>query len=157
MQAIIIDVRTKKEFSEGALSGAINIPSSSFEVATFLPYRDHHICLVCETGKRATSVMKKLKDTNFQQVSVMEKNMEQLRTNYAPVNGWSVDRQFRLVLALLLGAFLLGYALDLTAFLVLPVVVCSGLLFSALTDNCYLKEGIALLPWNQRFEQVNYH
>ena len=153
MKTVIIDVRTPKEFRDGALAGAINIPSTKALIEDFMTYRNSHICLICESGSRANGVMKKLKSEGFQHVSVLEKNMEELRTKQRTAEGWSIDRQFRLALALLIGSFLLGYSMNMNVAFALPIIVFSGLVFSVITDNCYLKEMIAVLPWNQQAKQ----
>lgn len=154
MKAIIIDVRSTKEFSEAALPGAINLPSTHFHLADFSPYRNQHICLICDSGSRAQRVQEKLERAGFSNVSIMEKNMEELRTRVTTSVGWGIDRQFRLALAVLIGLFLLAYAFDYTFSLALPILVFSGLLFSAITDNCYLKDLIAKLPWNSNLKEA---
>lgn len=154
MKAIIIDVRTTKEFSEAALPGAINLPATHFQVEDYQPYRHHHICLVCESGNRAQKVRQKLMEAGFSYVSIMEKNMEELRTKVNVSSGWGIDRQFRLALAILIGLFLLGHFMGVTISFSLPIIVFSGLLYSAVTDNCYLKELIARFPWNKQQAEI---
>jgi rhodanese-related sulfurtransferase len=149
MRTVIVDVRTPQEFNKRALPGAVNIPSSNFELADYFPYQANQICLVCESGGRAKSVMDTLKSHGFDNVSVLDLHMADIWNNYDSKSEWSIDRQFRLVLAIILGVFLVGYLMNGKFFLILPVIIFSGLLFSAITDNCYLKEMIAKFPWNQ--------
>ncbi|MBR9921042.1 MAG: rhodanese-like domain-containing protein [Bacteroidetes bacterium] len=155
METIIIDVRTPKEFSEAALSGAVNIPSNTFNPEAFQVYRNRNICLVCESGSRAKEVMKKLKASGFENVSILHQQMEELRLYSSTGSTWSIDRQFRLALAILVGTFLLGYKLDLMSSFIILFIVFSGLVFSVLTDKCYLKEFIAILPWNRMEKPLN--
>jgi hypothetical protein len=36
------------------------------------------------------------------------------------------------------------------AFAAIPVILCTGLIITAIIDKCYLRVGIAMLPWNRR-------
>jgi len=152
MRTVIIDVRTRKEFSENSLSGAINIPSNSFGIKDFDPYKDKQICLVCESGARAANVMTELKWAGFKNVSILDKHMNELSEIKikSREEGWTIDRQFRLALAFLLGISLLGIYLHIAYALVIPLILFSGLLYSSISDNCYLKLLIATFPWNKK-------
>jgi rhodanese-related sulfurtransferase len=153
-QAVIIDVREPAEFRDGHLPTAVNIPSTSYQVETYREFGDRAICLVCQTGRRASSVADKLQQHGIANVFLLEQQMAVLADVgagvYGAKTGWSIDRQFRMVLGLLLAIFLLGYFLWSAAFLVIPVILCLGLINAAITDNCYLRMGIAMLPWNRR-------
>lgn len=85
----------------------------------------------------------------FANVSLLDKHMAHLAEQLPARTQWTVDRQFRLALAMLLGVFLLGYVLNQAALIFIPIVLFSGLLYSAVSNNCYLKEFIAVLPWNR--------
>ncbi len=151
--AVIVDVREPKEYQDSRLPGAINLPSASFSVAQFTPYREQTICLVCETGSRARAVRAKLTEAGFPTVVLLHQQMADFPTTADGElrgGGWSVDRQFRLTLGLLLAVFLVGYSYGYEAFILLPTVLCTGLIFTALIDRCYLRMGIARLPWNRQ-------
>ena len=66
------------------------------------------------------------------------------------LKGWTIDRQFRLALGLSLAVFLLGYFLVSEIFIVIPVILCIGLTYTSIIDRCYMRLGIAMLPWNNR-------
>lgn len=152
MRTVIVDVRTRKEFSEGSFPGAINIPSNEFEVRSFEWLRGKNICLLCQSGNRAELVKGKLEANGFENVTVLDRHMDQILENRASAGRWTIDRQFRLILALLIGVFFIGMALDLQGFWSIPIIIFSGLLFSAITDKCYLKILIASMPWNRKKE-----
>lgn len=161
MEAIIIDVRTEKEFKEQSYPGAINIPLNSMNVHQIEIYRDNHISLLCNSGNRARKAQKILVDNGFSNVSILQNQMIHiLEKTDGKSTLWSVDRQFRLALGILIG---LSLSLSLLFFsitsLVILSILCAGLIFSAITDNCYLKELITLLPWNRKptieHEEVN--
>lgn len=152
MRTVIIDVRTPKEFADASIPGALNIPSTTYTPEDFAPFKSDHICLVCETGNRATKVKANLEEHGFQHISLLNKQMAQLNERKKK-NGWTIDRQFRLALAILLGIFFGGISLGFTAFWIIPIIIVSGLLYSAITDNCYLKLLIAQFPWNKEPQQ----
>jgi rhodanese-related sulfurtransferase len=52
-KALLIDIRTEKEFSEGSIDGAINIPLDSIrERLSELP-KDKKLALFCKSGLRS--------------------------------------------------------------------------------------------------------
>lgn len=149
MHTVLVDVRTAKEFADQSIPGAINIPSNSYTAADYAQFANAHICLICESGSRANAVRQELMAAGFANVSLLDKHMAHLAEQLPARTQWTVDRQFRLALAMLLGVFLLGYVLNQAALIFIPIVLFSGLLYSAVSNNCYLKEFIAVLPWNR--------
>ncbi|MCT4624883.1 MAG: rhodanese-like domain-containing protein [Schleiferiaceae bacterium] len=151
MNTIIIDVRTEKEFSEGSYPGAINISSVNANEAQFAKYKLDHIALVCNSGNRAQKIKWMLAEHGYQNVSLLQHQLNQLNEEPKRTEAiWTIDRQFRMALALLIGLFMLGFfAFNSLVALGILIVVFSGLVYSAITDNCYLKMLIALMPWNK--------
>lgn len=148
--SVIIDVREPAEYNDHHLPNAINIPSSSFNIENFTAYQNKKIYLVCHSGNRANVVLKKLKEASFTNVFVLEEHMESLQNNFgSKTKGWSVDRQFRFTLGLLLFIFLIGYHFASTYFIIIPIILCTGLIVTAIIDRCYMRMGIAMLPWNK--------
>lgn len=145
MNTTIIDVRTRREFLDGSVHGAINIPSENFRIDEIERYRANHLALVCESGRRAEGVLRKLEENGFTNTSLLD---VQLSYNIDNTDRWSIDRQFRLVLSVFLGIFIIGFILEYTVLIALPIIIFGGLLFSAITDNCYLKILISKMPWN---------
>ena len=150
MNTVIIDVRTSKEFQSGTLPGAINIPSNNFTLKDYEAYKNDHISLLCSSGNRAELVRQVLHENGITQVSTLHKHLDHLAVNETTDAKWSVDRQFRLALGILLAIFFVGIIAGSTSFFIIPAIVCAGLFYSVLTNNCYLKIGIALLPWNRK-------
>lgn len=151
--SVIIDVREPKEFRDRRMPGAINLPYSKFSMQQYEPYKNGMICLVCETGSRATRVLDKLVDAGFENVYLLERQMAHYHHEAAQnftTKGWSVDRQFRMLLGLLLAIFLIGtYMFNLSGFVAIPIILATGLIFTSIIDRCYLRMGIAMLPWNR--------
>lgn len=152
-QAVIVDVREPAEFWDGHLPAAVNLPSTRFQVESYHDFSDRAVCLVCQTGRRAAQVATTLKQQGISDVFLLEHQMAELADTRVDINsppaGWTIDRQFRMTLGLLLAIFLLGYFLWSTAFIVIPIVLCVGLIVTSTIDRCYLRTGIAMLPWNR--------
>lgn len=145
---IIIDVREPAEFRDGHLPYAINLPSTQFSVDDYQTWYFFKICLVCQTGNRAHSIAQKLGEAGLKNVYVLERHMEEITVEVTS-EVWSVDRQFRFLLGLLMALYLIGYHWMSTLFSVIPVILCLGLIITAIIDKCYLRVGIAMLPWNR--------
>jgi rhodanese-related sulfurtransferase len=149
-EIIIIDVREPKEYADFHLMGSINIPSTQYELSKFEPYKGKSIGLICHSGNRAKTVQNKLEKSDFEHVYIMGKQMADL-SGYVQnsKSGWSVDRQFRMTLGVLLAIFLGGYFLSIQWLIAIPIILATGLIFTSLIDRCYMRMGIAMLPWNR--------
>lgn len=69
-QCIIIDVRSKQEYLEGHLNGAINIPLNKIkeQIEFKIPNKQQDIILYCQAGVRsmkAANIIEKLGYTNI--------------------------------------------------------------------------------------------
>ncbi|MFY0672243.1 MAG: rhodanese-like domain-containing protein [Bacteroidia bacterium] len=152
MRTVIVDVRTKKEFNDFCIPGSVNIPSNSFGIRDFEPFKNSHISLICETGRRAANVMTELKWAGFSDVSILDKQMSVLAETKSKnsTEGWTIDRQFRLTLAVLLGISFLGIFVGILAAWSIPLIIFAGLLYSSISNNCFLKMLITAMPWNRK-------
>ena len=65
--AEIIDVRSKQEYEEGHIDGAVNIPEYQINVKTsnVLKDKDKTIVLYCSSGSRSKVAYKKLKKLGY--------------------------------------------------------------------------------------------
>ena len=68
--AIIVDVRSSQEYSEGHICGAINIPEYeiSRDINRILKDKEKDIILYCSSGIRSKSAYKKLKRLGYKNV-----------------------------------------------------------------------------------------
>lgn len=147
---VIIDVRELAEFNNHHIPQAINLPSSKFSVTDYESYKEKNIYLVCQSGNRANQVLKKLENQGFQNLFILQEQMESFQaTETYNTGGWSVDRQFRFVIGILLGIFLVGYHYVSIYFMVIPMILCLGFTITSLLNKCYMRMGIAMLPWNR--------
>lgn len=155
-RAVLVDVREPAEYAESHLPGAINLPSTQFTPDAYLSFGAQPIYLICNSGSRAKQIAAELQKHGVTQVFLLAQQMDTLTEArqfghflVANSTGWSIDRQFRMTLGLLLLTFLLGYTLWSTLFMVIPVILSAGLIITAIIDRCYLRVGIAMLPWNR--------
>ncbi len=68
--ALILDIREKKDFSQGHIAGAYNLPVSVFDkkISELDRYKTHPIIVVCKMGTASGSVVKTLKKRDFENV-----------------------------------------------------------------------------------------
>lgn len=154
---VCIDVRDPEEFALFHMPNSINIPMPKIRPEDFEEYSDKVICLICNTGMRARAVAKKLDLYGFDNVYIAKKQLKDLdsstlvtRSNeQVPIHGWTVDRQFRMTLGVLLATFLVLFFYGITTGILIPIVLASGLIITSIIDKCYMRIGIGMLPWNR--------
>lgn len=68
--AIVVDIRQLKEFSNGHITGAINMPYTTFKdrMSELSSYKNQPIILVCALGQHAGAVGKMLRGDGFQDI-----------------------------------------------------------------------------------------
>lgn len=68
--ALLLDVRTVKEFEGGHLDGATNIPVQELEakLATLPAKKDQPIVVYCHSGRRSASAVEMLKKAGYTRV-----------------------------------------------------------------------------------------
>ena len=85
--AVIIDIRDNKEFGNGHIAGAMNLPFSALDsrIRELTPYKEKPIVLVCKMGQHAGSVGRKLKAQGFEDVRRLSGGMAEWGANSLPV------------------------------------------------------------------------
>jgi phage shock protein E len=66
--ALLVDVRTPKEFSEGSVEGAINIPLDSIEYKLDQFAGHPYIVVFCRTGNRSGTARRKLINAGLENI-----------------------------------------------------------------------------------------
>ena len=68
---ILLDVRTREEFAEGHIKGAICIPNEEIETADLkeLPDKEQLILVYCRSGRRSKEASQKLADRGYLNVA----------------------------------------------------------------------------------------
>ena len=67
---ILLDVRTKQEFNEGHLNGAIVIPyyDISKSIKSLVPNKEQEIIVYCKSGNRSSQALEKLESLGYSNV-----------------------------------------------------------------------------------------
>jgi len=73
----ILDVRTQKEFAEGHIPGAVNIPHTELEarIAELDGHKNDTIVLHCRSGRRAVTADEILQANGFMNITELEGHM----------------------------------------------------------------------------------
>ncbi len=73
-QVVLLDVRTPKEYSEGFIPGAINIPHDELEarIAELDGARGKEIVVYCRSGRRSDIALDLLQKAGFEKVYHLE-------------------------------------------------------------------------------------
>lgn len=146
--SVIIDVREPSEYYEQHIPGSVNIPSTRYNKDQYAEFDHKKICLVCQSGKRVEQIEKKLRQDGFSNVYTLELQMQAIPRVYK-TKGWTVDRQFRMTIGSLLAIYLILVYFNIQYAFLIPLVLCSGLIVTSIIDRCYMRMGIAMLPWNK--------
>ena len=85
--AVIVDIRDNKEFGNGHIAGAVNIPFGTIDsrVGELHPYKEKPIVLVCKMGQHAGSIGRKLRAQGFEDVRRLSGGMAEWGANSLPV------------------------------------------------------------------------
>lgn len=154
-QLMVIDVRTPAEFDSLHIRGAYNVPLSllSEHTVEFAGRFPAGVVLVCQSGVRAEQACERLASAGLQSAHVLVGGT----AAYEAVGGdvvrgrkrWEMNRQVRLAAgALVLGSFVgsraiarpIGY---------LAAAVGTGLIYSAVSNSCFMAQALAGMPWNR--------
>jgi len=83
--AVIVDVRDKKDFGLGHISGAIHIPLGSLDQRVSELKADKPVVLVCKMGQHSSAAGKKLKALGFENVRRLSGGMAEWNASGLPI------------------------------------------------------------------------
>lgn len=85
--AVIVDVRDGKEFGNGHIAGAVNIPVSSIDsrIVELESYKEKPVVLVCKIGQHASAAGRKFKAQGFENVRRLSGGMAEWTASNLPV------------------------------------------------------------------------
>ncbi len=85
--AVILDVRTRQEFADGHVPGAINVPHREIgeHLGELAAYRDAPVIVYCESGGRAARAEADLLAAGFADVRHLEGDMRGWRSAARPI------------------------------------------------------------------------
>ena len=153
---LLVDVRTPDEYAASHVAGAINVPLAEFTTARVLALSTQQpILTIRETGRRARLATRIIHGVlPGVEVATSPVHLRQLRAvpslaGSADVGSWAVDRQFRLLLGLVLATAAGLLPVGATGGVAIIAVMATGLTFTSLIDRCFLREALGRLPWNR--------
>lgn len=153
----VIDVRTPGEFETVHARGAKLLPLHDLQPSALADAHrspERPVYILCKSGVRATQAAEQLLAAGVARPVVVEGGTDAWVAAGLPVErrGRSVlplDRQMRTVAGAMI---FLGALLALTvhpAFVLVPLFMGGGLVFSGLTGLCPMTNVIARMPWNR--------
>ena len=85
--AVVVDIRDKKDFKEGHLVDSINMTSAQIKdrASELEKYKDSPIIVVCKTGQTASEASKTLKQQGFEQVYRLQGGIMEWTNNNLPL------------------------------------------------------------------------
>lgn len=75
---LIIDVRSKNEYAEGHINGAINIPLSVIKKENYKIPKNKKILLYCQSGTRSKKAGKILEDLGYKEIYNLKGGLENM-------------------------------------------------------------------------------
>jgi len=85
--AVVLDIRPKKEYVTGHITNAIHIPASDIDnhMTELNKHKQKPIIVVCNLGQTAGAVSKKLKNVGFENVVRLSGGMTEWKSQSLPV------------------------------------------------------------------------
>ena len=83
---VLVDVRERSEWDEGAIPGAIHIPRGNLEsrIEQAVPDRDAHVILYCASGNRSAFAAKALEELGYENVASLQGGFGDWKRNGFP-------------------------------------------------------------------------
>ena len=165
---MIVDVRSPMEYSDLRLARAhVFMPLDSLEPEEFALRhgigKDMHICLLCASGQRAARAAEQFAAQGFSRIQVVTGGLAACRSAGLALTGpgaeggsacqdaapLSLERQVRIAAGSLvvIGA-VLGLAVN-SWFILLALLVGSGLVWAGVTNWCGMALLLTKAPWNK--------
>ncbi|MDD4907525.1 MAG: MBL fold metallo-hydrolase [Candidatus Omnitrophica bacterium] len=154
-QVKFLDVRSALEFSNAHIKDSINMPIDMLAMRINELSRDKQAYIVlCRTGNRSPMAADMLIQSGMQAVKVLDGGITRWQKERLPVikgeGGISLERQVRIMAgSFVLSGLLAAWIFD-PWFMIIPVFVSCGLIYSGLTDNCLMATLLMKLPYNKK-------
>ncbi|MCK9614090.1 MAG: rhodanese-like domain-containing protein [Candidatus Omnitrophica bacterium] len=153
--AKFLDVRSAFEFVQMHIKDSINIPIDMLGAKIDdLSKADNKYIVFCRTGNRSPMAADMLIQAGLHNVKVMDGGITSWQKERLPVikgeGGISLERQVRLLAGSFVLVGLLLYWFLHPAFVIIPIFVSCGLIYSGLSDNCLMGMLLMKLPYNKK-------
>jgi rhodanese-related sulfurtransferase len=85
--AVVLDIRDKKDFNAGHLVDSVNIPTTQVanRISELEKHKNDPIIVVCKTGQTASAASKTLKENGFEQVYRLTGGIMEWTNNNLPL------------------------------------------------------------------------
>lgn len=86
-EALVLDIRPKKDFKTGHILDSLNIPYTDLDgrMSELDAYKDKPVIVVCNLGQTATAITKKLAKANFTKVVKLKGGITEWKAEKLPV------------------------------------------------------------------------
>ncbi len=86
-EAVVLDVRDRKEFKEGHIVDSVNIPYASVDnsMQELEKFKERKVVIVCKMGQHSSAVGKKLKGLGFSEVQRLSGGISEWRSSNLPL------------------------------------------------------------------------
>ncbi|OMH39340.1 rhodanese-like domain-containing protein [Motiliproteus sp. MSK22-1] len=86
-EAVLLDIRPKKEFKTGHIVSSVNIPYAELDkrISEIQKFRDKPVIVVCNLGQTSSGAAKKLKDAEFTNVVKLQGGITEWKSQNLPL------------------------------------------------------------------------
>jgi len=86
-QAVVLDIRDKKDFKEGHIVDSVNIPHATMDsrVQELEKFKERKLVIVCKMGQHSGAIGKKLKGVGFSEVQRLSGGIAEWRASSLPL------------------------------------------------------------------------
>jgi rhodanese-related sulfurtransferase len=149
----VVDVRMEAEFAAERLPGSECVPLNRLTAVASGWNREEPLILMCAAGVRSKDAMNRLAGMGFTNLTMVEGGLRACRHAGLDVvverKTIPIVRQVLMVAGILvLLGLLLAYSSSVY-FLVLPLLVGCGMVFSGMTGICPMAWLLSRMPWNR--------
>lgn len=151
----LLDVRSPGEFKAQHVPFAENLPLDQISKDTLpaeLP-KDEPVYLICETGGRSAKAVSLLQNLGFSKATTVLGGTQAWKKAGYPTtdsqNTISLERQVRITAGTLVAiSSALTYLVN-PAFILIPAIIGTGLVFAGITNSCSMGMLLLKMPWNR--------
>ena len=152
----VIDVRAPAEFAAAHIECARLHPLPDLRAADVLKQLGptQNIYVICQSGLRAAKAISRLEEAGLQNCVLVEGGMDawvrsRLPTIIGKSRGISIIRQVQITVGFVCAVSSILALVVHRLFVILPLLMGSGLLFAGLTGTCGLALLLSAMPWNR--------
>lgn len=86
-EAVVLDIRDRKEFKEGHIVNAVNIPYASMndKIQELEKFKERKLVIVCKMGQHSGAIGKKLRGLGFAEVQRLSGGISEWRASNLPL------------------------------------------------------------------------